>query len=240
MQESTSSGAKTVWIIVGVVIAILCCCLIILAGAGYWVYQNGDDLVSSIDDSLGIPATPTPGGPIIVDRTPVDEIPTDTLTTLENTIVPANNLPEISCRLKGVCEIPLTLKEHESPRKVSDTDTFWATNVSTNENFEVDATLQYVTAHSYFWVQDGIEFKEDFVFVLLSSLFLKKTKTSSPMKATIKEENNITYLKASCRSITEDDSISVVNINEKINTPILPIDAATIPLPPSKKPNALP
>ena len=84
------------------------------------------------------------------------------------------------------------------------------------------------------------EFKEDLIFVLFSSELLKKIKTNNPIKATIKEENNITYLNASCRSITDADSISVVSIIEKINTPILPIDAATIPLPPSKKPNALP
>ncbi|MCP4139523.1 MAG: hypothetical protein GY755_04390 [Chloroflexi bacterium] len=171
MQESTSSGSKTVWIIVGVVIALLCCCLIILAGAGYWVYQNADDLLTeNFDPSDFIaPTTATPSGPIIVDQTPVDEIPTDTLNILENTIVPANNLPEISCRLKGVCDIPLTLKEHETPRKVGDTDTFWATNVGTNENFEVNATLHYVTDHSYFWVQDGVDFEEDEMKTLMDA-----------------------------------------------------------------------
>ena len=64
------------------------------------------------------------------------------------------------------------------------------------------------------------EFKEDLTFVLFSSELLKKIKTNSPIKATIKEENNITYLNASCRSITDADSISVVSIIEKINTPI--------------------
>ena len=72
------------------------------------------------------------------------------------------------------------------------------------------------------------------------TMLLRKIRTKNPIKATIKEENNITYLNASCRSRIEADSISLVNIIEKINTPMLPIEAATAPLPPSSKPNALP
>ena len=158
-METKNSSNKTALIIIGILIAILCCCLIIFAGAGIWFYQNSDELVSTIDKSLGVP-TSTPSAPIVVERPPVDEIPTDTLAILENTIVPANNIPEIACRLKGICEIPLTLKEHESPRQVGDTDTFWATDVGTNENFEVDATLQYVTDHVYFWVQDSVSYDD--------------------------------------------------------------------------------
>ncbi len=158
-METKNSSNKTALIIIGILIAILCCCLIIFAGAGVWFYQNSDELVSTIDKSLGVP-TSTPSAPIVVERPPVDEIPTDTLAILENTIVPANNIPEIACRLKGICEIPLTLKEHESPRQVGDTDTFWATDVGTNENFEVDATLQYVTDHVYFWVQDSVSYDD--------------------------------------------------------------------------------
>jgi immune inhibitor A len=35
------------------------------------------------------------------------------------------------------------------------------TNVNTNENFQVEATLQYVTPHVYFWVQNGVNYDED-------------------------------------------------------------------------------
>ncbi len=161
MQESKSSSTKTIWIVVGIIIAILCCCLVILAGAGVWVYQNGDALVNTIDENFSLNiSTPTPSAPIIVERPPVDEIPTDTLTILENTIVPANNIPEIACRLDGKCNIPLTMEGPSAPRQVGDTDTFWATDVGTNENFEVNATLQYVTDHSYFWVQDGVSYED--------------------------------------------------------------------------------
>ncbi len=171
MQENKSSGAKTVWIIVGIAITLLCCCLILSFGGMYWLYQNGDEIVADIEGNLDIPDFPTavPTEPIVVERPPAEDVPVDTLSTLENTLVPANNLPEISCRLKGICDIPLTLKEHEPPRALGDTDVFWATDVGSNENFEVDATLQYVTEHSYFWVQDGVSFKEDEMIELMEA-----------------------------------------------------------------------
>jgi hypothetical protein len=43
---------------------------------------------------------------------------------------------------------------------VGETDTFWVTNVETNENNEVSATLRYVTPHVYFWIQDDVSFDE--------------------------------------------------------------------------------
>jgi immune inhibitor A len=160
MQETNSSSSKTVWIIVGIVIALLCCCLVILAAAGIFAIQNADTFLDG-DINFTDTSPPTPSAPIVVERPPVNEIPMDTLSTLENTIVPPNNLLEISCRLKGICDIPLTMDAPAAPRQVGDTDTFWATNVSTNENFQLTATLQYVTDHSYFWVEDGVKFDED-------------------------------------------------------------------------------
>lgn len=46
-------------------------------------------------------------------------------------------------------------------RVVGETGPFWVTNVETNENTEVTATLRYVTPHVYFWIQDGVSYDED-------------------------------------------------------------------------------
>lgn len=157
IEEKTSNTTKTILIVVGIIIAILCCCLIILGGAGYWLYQNGDDLLNDISTTV----PPTSSAPVVVERPPAEDVPTDTLSTLENTIVPSSYLPELACRLDGKCGIPLTLEPPSVPRQVGDTDIFWATDVGTNENFEVDATLQYVTDHVYFWVEDGVSYKDN-------------------------------------------------------------------------------
>ena len=54
MQENKSSGAKTVWIIVGIAIALLCCCLILSFAGTYWLYKNGDEIVANIEGNLDI------------------------------------------------------------------------------------------------------------------------------------------------------------------------------------------
>lgn len=170
MQETNSSGSKTIWIVIGVIIVLLCCCIIALAAAGFWVYQNADDFNFEGSSDYNFDAsTPTPSAPIVVERPSVEEVPTDTLSTLQNTIVPPNNLPELACRLKDICEIPLTLDPPAAPRQVGETDTFWATDVGTNENFEVEATLEYVTDHAYFWVENGVKFDKGDMTTLMDT-----------------------------------------------------------------------
>ncbi len=85
----------------------------------------------------------------------------DTLETLRTTIVPENDPTELACRLEGKCDIPETMAPPAGPRQAGEQDTFWVTNVETNENFQVDATLQYVTPHVYFWVEDGVRYDQD-------------------------------------------------------------------------------
>ena len=75
---------------------------------------------------------------------------------------------------------------------------------------------------------------------ILSKNNIKGLNVTIPFKKTINEENKITYINASLRSINVATSISFVKNIEKINTPKVPIDAATKPLPPSNKPKASP
>jgi immune inhibitor A len=78
-----------------------------------------------------------------------------TLDTLRNTVVPVNDLLDLPCRLNGKCDIPETLPS--GPYQLGDRQTFWATNMSTNQNFQSNTSLQYLTDHAYFWVEDGVE-----------------------------------------------------------------------------------
>ncbi len=88
-------------------------------------------------------------------------VPTDTLETLENTIVPINDLIELAERLEGKQNIPVAVDAPAVPYQVGDRETFWVTNVDTNENSQMQAVLGYVTDHAYFWFQEGISFDED-------------------------------------------------------------------------------
>lgn len=153
MEKNKSKN--TVGIMIAVVVVVLCCCVIILAAVSVVVYEFSKQIPSITDFPFG-PATATPF--VNVTRPPIDDVPVETLRTLQNTIVPENNPAELACRLEDKCDIPETMAPPPAPRQEGEQDTFWVTNVETNENFQVDATLQYVVPHVYFWVQDGVDY----------------------------------------------------------------------------------
>src|SRR5512147_53914 len=78
-----------------------------------------------------------------------DQDTSTTLGTLRSTVVPINDWLDPPCRLNGKCDIPKTLPS--GPYQVGDKQTFWASN-SANENFQLNASLKYLTDHAYFWV----------------------------------------------------------------------------------------
>lgn len=87
-------------------------------------------------------------------------VPSDTLETLENTIVPINDLLDLASRLQGKENIPVTVDEPAVTYQVGDSEIFWVANVDTNENFEIEAVLSYETEHAYFWFEEGVSFDQ--------------------------------------------------------------------------------
>jgi immune inhibitor A len=145
-------------LVIAIVLVVLCCCALILAAVGVVAY----DLYQRNPIGSDIPFGPPTSTPVVeVTRPPVVDVPTDTLEALKVTIVPENDPRELACRLRGECNIPETMPPPAGPRQMGEQDTFWVTNVNTNENFQVDATLQYVTPHVYFWVENGVNYDQD-------------------------------------------------------------------------------
>jgi immune inhibitor A len=146
--------------IIIIVILVLCCCLIlVLSGGIYAIYQFGKAL-----PTLGIytpifnsGTTPTP---FQITRQPVSEIPTETLKLLENTIVPENDIAELACKFKSVCNIPPTLEPPARPYSIGAEQSFWVNNEDTHSYFQSTATLRYVTPHVYFWVENGVTYDQ--------------------------------------------------------------------------------
>ncbi|MCZ6529525.1 MAG: immune inhibitor A [Chloroflexi bacterium] len=90
------------------------------------------------------------------------EVESETLDLLESEEVPFADSTDLARRLKGVTqEIPETLDPPAAPLQVGAREIFNAGNQDTNEQFEVSATLQYLTDHAYFWIQDGISYDPD-------------------------------------------------------------------------------
>lgn len=161
-MESNSNQSSAVPKIVGAIVAILVCCsCILIAVAGMVIYRASQQIptdfatfIPPVDDTV------TPAPTREVERTPVADISQETIETLQQALVPENNPSQLACQLKGTCNIPATMEPPTVPRVVGDRQKFWVTNVDTNENFQVDATLKYVTPHVYFWVEDGVSYDE--------------------------------------------------------------------------------
>jgi immune inhibitor A len=73
--------------------------------------------------------------------------------------VPINDPIDLARRLAGIENIPQTLDTIPEPLQGGEQKTFWVTNVETNENFQVQATLRYVSDHLYFWIENGVNYR---------------------------------------------------------------------------------
>ncbi|MFO7583670.1 MAG: immune inhibitor A [Anaerolineales bacterium] len=156
-MEQQSFWKSPLTIILLLVFTIFCCCLVIAIGSFYGLYTIGsqesqyETFPYSEDDATPIPVT--------VDRTPVEEVPLDTLAVLQNTIIPINDPHDLARRLKGIENIPDTFPS--GPFSLGDSKQFWVTNVDSNTNFQITATVRYVTPSSYFWIQDSVRYNEN-------------------------------------------------------------------------------
>ncbi len=87
------------------------------------------------------------------------EIESETLDTLESEEIPSADPIDLARRLNGLTgEIPEALDPPAAPFQVGAREVFHAGDQDTNEQFDVNATLQYATDHSYFWIQDDISY----------------------------------------------------------------------------------
>ncbi len=80
----------------------------------------------------------------------------ETLLTFENSNPQLFDVFEISSRLNGQFELPRQLDGLPILYQSGDQKTFWVMDNDTNENFQVQATLQYETEHVYFWIDNRV------------------------------------------------------------------------------------
>ncbi len=109
---------------------------------------------------------------VIAPGQPVDQTALGSLKTLEESIVPENNPRDLAIRLGGKTNVPETVNSPE-PTGVGEVEKFWVSNVDTNKNFQIDATLRYVGNHIYFWIQNGVSY-QDSDLQLLGNTFDQK------------------------------------------------------------------
>jgi immune inhibitor A len=176
------------WIIGGIVLLSLClvCVCGVAGGASYWLWnqvaaQSTLEVSLAEDTPTPIVRRPTstlttiaPSDPTALLPTPARQpsavpsanptlaegSPEQVLELLNNTVVPVNDLVDLAQRLQGKKNIPRIRPVPPPPYQVGDTKSFWITNADTNESFQVQTTLRYVTDHAYFWVENGVSYRE--------------------------------------------------------------------------------
>ncbi len=84
-------------------------------------------------------------------------VSTETLFTLENALVPINDLLELAMRLEGKKGLLPTV-DPAPQYAIGDRKTFWVSNVDSNQHFQVDTVLRYETDHTYFWIEEGVDY----------------------------------------------------------------------------------
>lgn len=163
---------RTLLIIIGIVtLALLVCCCCAIASLGWGVYSIANDSgFQELVDEISATPTATPV-PVIVripvptpeplptplnTQTPTPPLPLTTEELLAQEPVPERNLRQLARQLRdpGV-PIPVVVNPTPPAYRLGDKETFWVSNLDTDENFQISAELRYVTPHLYVWVQEG-------------------------------------------------------------------------------------
>lgn len=168
-MKHTENKTGTIALIIGIVVLICLACLIVagLGGFAYFTMRNSNAL--GVENPFLVTPFVEVEEPQIIRPEEGETVSSETLTTLETTIVPIHDSRDLACRLVGLCDVPEVMADSVAPRVVGDTDNFWVHNLDTNRNNEIQATLRYVTPHAYFWVENGVEVDESEVQALMDA-----------------------------------------------------------------------
>jgi len=165
---------KNLLIILLVIILFLVCCLCLIVftsgGLSYLYLMRSTDTPPSSSNyttertpsnNLSPQKTITPYGNNNFDpktKEETSESASETLKILSEIYIPENDPRDLARRLQGIENIP-DLVPVQQDYKVGDSNTFWVTNVDTNKNREIQAKLSFKTENVYFWIENGVDYK---------------------------------------------------------------------------------
>jgi immune inhibitor A len=159
METSNNQSSNAPKIIAAILGVLVICSCVAIVGAGVLAYQAFRLVPPEISTAVFPTEEFTTPSPIpTLERPEVGSISTETLETLEQTLVPENDPNELACRLQAVCNVPDTVPAKQY--QVGDRETFWVSNTDTAEHRQGDFTLLYSTPHSYFWAEEGTDVNE--------------------------------------------------------------------------------
>lgn len=155
-METNNRSSVVPKVVGGIVVILVCFACVLIIGAGVVISSAAQGLPGGLSDLVPpvndlVTPEPTPE----LDRTPVDSAAVNTMKALQDTQVPENDPYELACRLQGICNVPTTVPGKNY--QLGDREKFWILNSDTTSYFQIDATLLYITPHSYFWAEDGVD-----------------------------------------------------------------------------------
>jgi hypothetical protein len=83
------------------------------------------------------------------------------LHTLEGALVPENDPADLAVRLGGVDSVPETYPDPNAPYEIGDRKEFWVIDSNSNITSKRLAILRAVTDHVYFWIEDGVSYRQN-------------------------------------------------------------------------------
>ena len=172
MNQPKSKSSMRPWII-AIVVVLCCICLMVISIGGYAYYYLGKNNIFG----SGLPGQPSNSGnnnaspqtSVPVARTPVGSVSNEALNTLDQTTIPYDDLYDLACRLKNICNVPHALPAPATPIQIGSQQKFWLLNEDTAANFQVNAALRYITPHSYFWVEAGVQANDKDIKALMDT-----------------------------------------------------------------------
>ncbi len=199
---------KILWIIIAlVVILLVCICagVIIVRASGYALLAMSETNTTTeeVETNSEFPSqvkTARAGS-------------YETLQTLQNAIVPTSNLNDLAFRLKGIANIPQTMETPVFPLQTGAEQQFWVNDSNTDKNFQITATLRYVTPHAYFWFQNGLNYNENDLKNLAERDALTKAFNRHALETVLIDRLNEAEDKnlVSCISIVDIDGFKMIN-----------------------------
>ncbi|HEX6270630.1 MAG TPA: choice-of-anchor J domain-containing protein [Anaerolineales bacterium] len=168
MEKSSNQSSNTPKIIAAILgVLVVCSCFAIVAAAviGYQAFQSASPEISTAISPTEEFTTPKPMPTL--ERPSTDSISTETLETLGQTLVPENDPYELACRLEKICNVSETIEG--KTYQVGDKEKFWILNSDTVEHHQIDATLLYITPHSYFWAEEGADVNQSDMKALMDT-----------------------------------------------------------------------
>ena len=145
-------------ILIGLIVVLVVCLALAIAGATLLLLQP-----ARVTGPVAINVSPTDrvaSDVTVPPETPLPTVSNYTADELANTQIPERNLYQIVPRLRKdlslLTPVPTPVAE---TRHAGDTHSFFVVQDATTGTYRrVSATLQAITPHSYFWVEDGLTF----------------------------------------------------------------------------------